>query len=391
MNRSSFLASAALGAILGTALFSAGPASSQGGAIVYDPTLAALEGAMKLIQTTMSDTLNAITNQLTTTGPLAIILKMGFSQNANYARGQIAAQQQITDASNTAMARFHRDVRNASIRDQHTTSPMHCAHVDNGQTVIAGGAQSWKVSNAIQGVQDQRGEAVQGMPAYFGTGQAIESLNQLHFKRYCSQTEASAGLCQVSQNQNADQRASTLFGTGTLNGQDGVNAANDYVTHLIQPIVPAALRGDQLTSLTGKEASALRREYEARMSLARNVLNDAIAEQTPSVPLNALQQQQLQNEGITPAITTGSALTALTLDVHRRYSDINWAAQLQSMTPAAVEREIANELAVTNYLLLENYRMTMKHAVVAATQLAATEEQNFHPAVEMPALNVSNQ
>ena len=36
--------------------------------------------------------------------------------------------------------------------------------------------------------------------------------------------EAAAGLCSVSQNSNGDQRASTLFGSGTLNGQDGVNA-----------------------------------------------------------------------------------------------------------------------------------------------------------------------
>ena len=389
MKRSSFLVSTALGAVLGALVFGAGPATSQ--AVVIDPTLAALDGAIKLIQTTMSNTLSGITGQLAADGPIALLLQNGFTQNANYAKAQVSAQQQITDASNTAMARFHRDMRNAQIRDEHTVTQPHCAHLDNGQTVIAGAGQSWKVSSAIQTIQDQRGEAAKGMPAYFGTGQAIESLNQLHYSRYCSQDEATAGLCQLSQNPNADQRSGTLFGTGTLNGQDGVNAANDYVTHLVQPIVPAAFRGDQLTSLIGKEGVALRREYEARMSLARNLLDDAIAVQTPSVPLNSLQQTQLQNEGITPTITTGSALTALSLDVHRRYSDVNWAAQLQSMTPAGVEREIASELAVTNYLLLENYRIAIKHASVAATQLAATEEQTFHPAIEMPTPNVAAQ
>ena len=391
MKRSSFLASTAFGAVLGATLFGATPAFSQ--MPVIDFTSIAIERLMNAVQNTISNTLSSISSSIggTTYGDTNTLLREGFTQNANYAKGQISAQQQITDASNTAMARFFRDMRNASIRDQHTVNPLHCAHVDNGQTVIAGGAQSWKVSTAIQTVQDQRGEAGKGMPAYYGTGQAIESLNELHYKRYCSQDEASAGLCQVSQNQNADQRALTLFGTGTLDGQNGVNAANDYVTDLVQPIVPAALRGDQLTSIIGKEATAKRREYEARMSLARNVLDDAIAVQSPSVPLNTLQQQQLQNEGISPAITTGSTLTALALDVHRRYSDINWEAQLQSMPAAGVEREIANELAVTNYLLLETYRIAMKHASVAATQLAATEEQTFRPAVELPTPNVANQ
>ena len=392
MKRSSFVVSTTLGAVLGALVFGASPVLSQAaGMPVTDYLSIAVSQAMQAIQNTMSSTLTSITGQLAADGPIAVMLANGFTQLSNYAKAQVSAQQQITDASNTAMARFQRDMRNAQIRDEHTVGQPHCAHLDNGQTVIAGAGQSWKVSAAIQTIQDQRGEAAKGMPAYFGTGQAIESLNQLHYSRYCSQDEAAAGLCQLSQNPNADQRAATLFGTGTLNGQDGVNAANDYVTHLVQPIVPAAFRGDQLTSLIGKEGTALRREYEARMSLSRNVLDDAIAVQTPSVPLNSLQLQQLQNEGITPAITTGSAMTALTLDVHRRYSDVNWAAQLQSMTPAAVDREIASELAVTNYLLLENYRIAIKHASVAATQLAATEEQTFHPAIEMPAPNVANQ
>jgi hypothetical protein len=144
-----------------------------------------------------------------------------------------------------------------------------------------------------------------------------------------------------------------------------------------------------MTSLIGREASVRRREYEARMSLARSVLNDALASQSPSVPLNAAQQQQMQNEGLTP-VATGSWFQALQLDVHRRYSDVNWSAQLQTMTPAAVQREIANELAVTNYLLLENYRVAIKNAAVNATHLAADTDHNFQPVVELPTPNMAN-
>jgi len=368
MNRSKLLISTAVGAVLGATIFAAGPAQSQFGPIVYDPTTAGYVSA------------------------LALILQQGFTQNSNYAQAQSAAAAQIADASNSAMARFHRDMRNAQIRDQHTVSAPACTHIDNGQTIISGAGQVWKVSAAIQNVQDPRGEAAPGMPAYFGKGQGVESLNQLHYQRYCSQDEANQGLCSVSQTPNGDIRASSLFGTGTLNGQNGVNAANDYITHLVQPIVPAALRGNQLTSINGKEGAARRREYEARMSLARNVLNDAIAVQTPSVTLNTQQQTQMQNEGITPAITTGSELTALTLDVHRRYADIDWNSQLVAMTPTEVQREIARELAVLNFLQLENYKIALKHASVAATELAATEERNIEPreAIEMPAPAIAN-
>jgi hypothetical protein len=60
------------------------------------------------------------------------------------------------------------------------------------------------------------------------------------------------------------------------------------------------------------------------------------------------------------------------------------------MTPAAVQREIANELAVTNYLLLENYRVTIKNAAVNATHLAADTDHNFQPVVELPTPNMAN-
>lgn len=403
MKRSSHLVSVASGVILGAVVFGAAPAISQ--MLVTDWSAIAVQQALRGLQNQANSILSSITSQLGLSGPIAsllgssnygdvtTLLRQGFTQEANYAKAQVSAQRDIADASNTAMARFERDKRNAQIRDEHIVNPLHCSHLDNGQSITVGAGQSWKVATAIQNVADERGEAKKETPSYYGAAQAVEAINLLHYGRYCSSEEAAAGLCSTSKRENADQRASSLFGTGTYDGQDGVNAANDYVTNLIQPLVPTAQRGAQLTSLVAKEAAVRRRQYESRMSLARSVLNEILAAQSPSVPLNAAQKKQMQDEGLTP-VDTGSWLQALQLDVHRRYSDINWAAQLQGMTPAAVQREIANELAVTNYLLLANYRMAMKSASVNATQLAATAErdlQNVKPAVELPTPNMANQ
>src|SRR5208283_3574511 len=227
MNRASLLTSTTLGALLGAAVFGAGPALSQvAGAPVTDWISIGISQAMQAIQNTMSSTLTAITGQLGANGPLAILLTQGFTQNANYSKAQVSAQQQIADATNLSMTRVQRDFRNAAIRDEHVVNSQHCAHIDNGTTITVGAGQSWKVATSIQGVGDQRGEALQGQPAYYGSSQAIEAINQLHLARYCSADEAAAGLCSTSQRPNADQRASSLFGTGTYDGQDGVNAAN---------------------------------------------------------------------------------------------------------------------------------------------------------------------
>src|SRR5271157_4584735 len=389
--------SKASGALAGALLFGASPAFAQ--MTVFDPWNYAIQGALKSLQQGMSNTLTSITNQLTATGPLGTLLgsaqygsvtallQQGFTQNANYAKAQVDAQSQIIDGALTSNARFERDIRNASIRDEQTISSVHCDALDGGQTVTASGGQSWKVTQSIQDVADNRGEAGPNQPAFYGQTQAVAAISQLHYSRYCSQSEATAGLCSLSQTPNADQRASTLFGTGTLSGQAGVTAANDYVTNLIQPIVPAALRGDQLTSEVGTEGSIRRHAYNARISLARHVLNYAIGIQSPSVPLNSAQQTQMQNDGLTP-ISTGSWLQVLMLDANRRYSDTNYAAQLQAMPPASVNREIALELASTNYLLTQLLRVGIMHASTSAAHLAEDVERDFIPAVPLTTPNI---
>jgi len=172
-----------------------------------------------------------------------------------------------------------------------------------------------------------------------------------------------------------------------MEGKRGVNTANDFKTNLLQPIVPAALRADQMTSLSGQDALPRRRSYNARMSLAGSVISYAIALQSPSVPFTAQQQQQQRAEGL-PVDTNGSWLTAVSLEVNRRMSDAGWHASLQAMPPASVQREIAVQLALSNYLAMQNYRVGLYQASLSATRVAQAEEANLHEAVQMPSPNM---
>jgi hypothetical protein len=110
--------------------------------------------------------------------------------------------------------------------------------------------------------------------------------------------------------------------------------------------------------------------------------------QSPSVPLNSAQQTQMQNEGLTP-IGTGSWLQALMLDANRRYSDVNYAAQLQAMPPASVNREIALELASSNYLLTQLLRVGIMHASTSAAHMAADVEHEFAPTAPLSTPNIN--
>ena len=344
----------------------------------------AATNAITKVESAVTGIGDKITNQLLgLETSLNDTLTRGFGQQSNYQKAQVSAQMQVTDASNAAQYQVGRDTRNAQIVIEHTPSPEQCIANQAGMSSVSASVAAVVVAQSIGSITDNRGEAVAGQPAYFGQGQAVQAINQLHASRYCSQTEADAGICSVSTLASADQHAWNFFGTGAYADQDGVNAANDFATNVVQPIVPAALRASQLTSITGQDAWARRRSYNARMSLARGMMNYAIGVQAPVVTLNDDQKKQMVNEGV-PASDKGSWIQAVTLEVNRRFSGLQWAANLQAMPPATVQREIATELAMANYLALQNYRVGMWNAALAATQVAQREEQGFHNAVAMP-------
>ena len=380
-----------LGLVLGAVLFNAIPALADM-PVVDAGTMAAVQ-AVKSVLDTVSGTLNdvkAYANQIfgalgdNTFGSVQQLLQEGFTQEANYAKATVGAQQQIIDASNLVMARFQRDMRNAQIRDEQTASPTACIAVDGGVSTQAAAVQAYGVAQTIATIHNLRGEAGPGMPSYYGQGQGVASMAQNHLNYYCDQNDVAVGLCaSASGTPDADQQFSSLFGAGTYADQNAVNAAKDYAINLIEPVAPAALRGDQLTSIQGQDAAVRRRSFNARMSLAQSLVDQEIGMQTPSVPLTPQQQQYLTAMGL-PSQQNGSWLQVLQIEAERRISDVNWNATLQAMPPAAVEREIAIELALSNYLAFQQFKLALTHTTISATQLAETTEHNFAPTVRMP-------
>ena len=348
--------------------------------------------AMNTVQTTIQNTMNDISKAIggTTFGDTNTLLMQGFTQNANYAKAQIGAQQQIVDAQNTAMARFHRDMRNAQISDEHAASPTHCAAVDGGVSTQSASVQAFAVAQTIAAVHDQRGQAGVGMPSHFGQAQGVASMAAEHMSLYCNADDAAANLCVVSSIPDADQKSSSLFANGAYADQNAVNTAKDFAVNIIQPVAPAALRGDQLASANGQDAAVRRRSYNARMSLAQSFVDNTIGMQVPAIPLTTAQTQYMQNMGLTvPASGNGSWMQVLQIEAERRVSDVTWHTALQSMPPAAVEREMALELALNNYLLFQTYKMNLTHATISATHLAEDIDRNFMPTTRMPTPSMS--
>lgn len=349
--------------------------------------------AINTIQTTISSTMKDINTAIggTAYGDTNTLLRNGFTQSANYSKAQIGAQQQITDASNTAMTAVQKSFRNAQIRDEHTLSPQACTALNFGQSVTVAAGQSWRVSQAIGAVTDRRGQGLPGTPAYAGEGQAAAAITQLHLTRYCSENEAQAGLCTLDPTrQNLDQNAGSLTGVSAYNPTGGVDAANDFATNIVQAVVPAASRGDALTSVAGQDAEAHRRGYNAKISLARSVANDVIASRTNSVNLTADEKQQMTDEGLTPT-DQSSWLGAMELEVNRRAGGVAWQASLQGMPPKSVLVEIATEMAMGNYIELAKLKLEQQHALVSAALLAIAAQNELKPVASMPTPQMASQ
>ncbi len=405
MNRLGLLRTTAVAFVLGGIVMNAQPALAQLATIDVAAITQQLKSfaqetgilqvlqAMNTVQTTINNTMKDINTAIggTAYGDTNTLLRNGFTQSANYSKAAVGAQQQITDASNTAMTAVQKSFRNAQIRDEHTLSPQACTALNFGQSVTVAAGQSWRVSQAIGVVTDRRGQGLPGTPAYAGEGQAAAAITQLHLTRYCSENESQAGLCTLDPaRQNLDQDASSLIGVSAYNPTGGVDAANDFATNIVQPVVPGASRGDALTSVVGQDAEAHRRGYNAKISLARSVTNDVIASRTNSVNLTADEKQQMTDEGLTPT-DQSSWLGAMELEVNRRAGGVAWQASLQGMPPKSVMVEIATELAMSNYIELAKLKLEQQHTLVSASLLATAAQNELKPAASMPTPQMASQ
>lgn len=383
--RKSLFATAAVGVVAGGIVFnSPGARAVLGvGDTVFDPTLYGLvEGGQKLLEQAITAMQKAITDKLTNVGDLLNgTFTQATSQITRNIRAAVGAQEQIVDASNTAMAAYQRSVRNAQIVADHVVTPAACLALDGGQSVSVSGLQADKFSRVVSSITDARGEGGPNTPAWEGAGQAAMANMRQHLARYCSTADVQAGLCgAVSASENADQRADSFVGTPTYADQAAINAANDYVTTLLQPVPPAALRGDPRKSLAGLQEEEDRRNYNANMSLARKVATDILASRAPTVQLTQEQQQQARAEG-RPGVQTASWFDALGLEITRRYGSQAWAVSLEGMpTAPVILREVARQQALGNYLAWKTYQRLDQIAAVSAAQLAATATARFQQA-----------
>jgi hypothetical protein len=383
--RTSLLAAGATGLLLGITVLTPPRAAAfgLGDIVALIQAVNAVGSKVAAMQSAIDGKLQTVQNYINNQ------LGDGFTQISNYIKGQTAAQAKIMNAADQANAIVAQQAASAKIVEQHVVNPQTCDSLTNGQSVVAAGDQTTAVAKVIANIQNARGEGQPGTPSYNGLAQGVGAMNKLHYSQYCSPNDQAAGLCSVSTDPDGDEIATSLLGQSTLNGQAGLNAANNYATVLLQPVAPAPLRGSQLAGNAGQTDAVYRRQYNAQESLARQVATTVIADRTPTVTLTTAQQAELSAEG-KPVVTTASWLEALQLDVNRRESNIQWRENLVNEPPATVQREIAVEMAENNYIALARFRLDQQRALLEAARLADTAQYHLPLPASTPIPIVSN-
>ncbi|MBV8456924.1 MAG: hypothetical protein JO122_09955 [Acetobacteraceae bacterium] len=385
--------SAIAGMVFGAVMFNAEQAKAilGMGDIVSDPGLYPLitglqDAAVQAIQNMAT----SVVNKVTDIGNLFDVdLQTATNEITNYIKGQTAAQQQIADASNQAMAQYQGQVRAVQATLDHMVSPTSCVALDGAQAAAAAEVRRGQIVQILASVTDPRGEGLNGTPAYYGGAQAAAANQQLHLARYCSDLDTEAGLpCSGSPLPDGDQRAVSLLGQGTYQDQQHIDAAHDYLMSLFQPNPPPPLRGAARASTAGMQQEQLRKGYNAAISASYGVGDWILASRAASVTLTADQQAEMRAEGLTPT-ATASWHDAMDLEAMRRYGGLAGATGLERMdTAPPLLREIARVQAFAAYIEWQRYKLEEHVALVQAAALARAANDAFTPTARVPTMPI---
>ena len=284
--------------------------------------------------------------------------------------GAVQTQQQVANATNTTMADFHTSLAEQQILRNHVVSPATCAAVDAAQAVTVGQQQAAVTQNGVQNELDRRGEGQPGTNAHEGLVQSLQATVNAHNQYYCSDLDVENRVCNTAQPaiwQDRDQQAGSLLSVPTYN-PDTANAANAFLSNLVEPVVPAAVRGDAAHGVTGQAVIAQRQQYNSSLSLARYVITDILASHAPTitdVPPDLQRQRQLDGQ---PASDTASWWDATNLSL-RYHSTLTYQKALQRLgTAAAAEREAVQAINMGNNIAWASYnRLNQIGALLAAS------------------------
>jgi len=173
-----------------------------------------------------------------------------------------------------------------------------------------------------------------------------------------------------------EEAATLLPDSGTIAIGD-MQKARDMAVLLTDPEPPRTRALYGADTAEGRRYAADRRVRQARLSIARHVMADHVAQKAPTHDLSAWAQKMAVAGGkdqtaAAADIPSGrvSADTVLETLVAMRYASPNWAVNLHSLSTEGLLRETLMMEAVHAQIALRNLKLLQLSTIMAAQSLA---------------------
>ncbi len=223
-----------------------------------------------------------------------------------------------------------------------------------------------------------------GTEATAGPEIAITSGRVAHRgRRYCSEVDAERGMCDSpveERLQDADVNGATLLDQGTLDPEMNV-AAQDFCHNLVRPVPPRPLNAAAANTPAGEIATIRRTMYDARISVARQICNHLIAQQTETLDLKAWAEQvEIDVESLNPEAEGISIHDLMRIEIQRRYGNPGWVTETlgRDALPINLDKEIAMMMGLKLYLDWERFQLARLMSLASGAMVASDAANDYY-------------
>lgn len=288
---------------------------------------------------------------------MTITIGSGFGKVIAEIMKQTAAMRVIEEGKIAVQTTLYMQKVSADARYKYELSPRICFESAGGSAAAVAAGEARQTTNDLNHMFTNR---------TLGTPNTMASIRKLyldHVSKYCSQADAALGRCAQPAPpglQNADISADALLNVSSYSPQQ-VEAAQAFVNNAINPIPTQNIPKDWEKTPQGQAFVAQQQIEQARLSVAANSFNAAIAAR---VPVQGAGSAALLNKADV------SELELLESQIRGRFESLNWYQMIAGFSLENLLRELDKQEAVSLYMQMKDLQRWERLETIFATQLA---------------------
>lgn len=341
--------SALIAAALLTPIQSSAVCCGDGEAVVYGISKATGETLAAIVASTAQ--IAAVLEQMT------MSISTGFGKVVSEIMKQTAAMRVMEEGKIAVQTQLYMQKVVGDAQSKFELSSRSCFETAGG---TAAGVAAGETREAVNDLNRSFASRTLYTP---NTSAAIGKTYSDHVDKYCSQGDAARGRCTQPaplRLQNADIRVDAILNVSSYTPQE-IEAAQSFVNNVANPIPTQNIPAAWEKTSQGKAFVARQSVEQARLSVAANSLNHAVATR---IPVQGLGSSALLNK------SDVSELDLMESQVRGRFESPAWYQLIAGFSIENLMREANKMEAFQLYLSLKDLQRWERIETILATQLS---------------------